>query len=126
MKRLFYLYLLALPFLFTGCDKEEDELGGLAGTTWENVKMNGSTVYETGRWVFKNATEFVYFFKDTKSDYSLAGTYIYTEPNIALTAKNIIGKDYITYYGTITGNKLNVTYEGEDGEEATIIVYTRK
>ncbi len=111
MKKFFLLYLLALPFLFIGCDDDEETPDSLTGTTWtysgSEIEDGNKITYTLGI-TFKNATTCEYFIQvPGEEDYSYEQEYTYTKPNV-----RIVDEEGEVITGTVNGNKMTLTYEG--------------
>jgi len=55
MKKFFLLLILALPFVFTSCDKDDDIENTLNGTVWESYEKDE----------YHETTYILYFYEDT-------------------------------------------------------------
>jgi hypothetical protein len=108
MKKLFYLViaaLLATSFTFTSCDKDDDILDSLEGTTWGFSQDGGSISLS-----FETAT--LYTLSISGSDIeniSGIGSYSYSKPNLTLYLG--IGDSAEKLHGTVNGNTLTLIIE---------------
>jgi hypothetical protein len=116
MKKLFYLAvaaLLAMNVTFTSCSKDDDDPttpDSLSGTVWGlSAGSNSVTISFTSGMMYELSIS-----GPDLDDFSGVGLYSYSKPDLILYD----GDDQI--HGTVNGNKLTLSVEGEE------IILTKK
>ena len=104
MKKLFAIMVaLATIVAFASCTKNDDNKNSIVGTSW-SASVEGITA--TVEFNTKTDCKLIESYKG-ESD-SRNGTYVYNAPNISIS----VPSEEINLFGTIDGNKLNLTDDG--------------
>ena len=113
MKKLFAIMVaLATIVAFASCNKNDDNKDSLVGTSWSANVGNGVT--GTIEFTTETACKMTESYQDQSM--SINGTYVYNAPNVSLS----FPQESVTVSGTINGNKMTLTGDGET------IVFTKK
>ncbi len=105
MKKLFAIMVaLAAIVAFASCNKNDDNKNSIVGTGWSATQEGNTATIEFTSGTTCKLTEYY----EGKSDFR-NGTYVYNAPNISIS----IPSEALNFFGTIDGNKMNLTEEGE-------------
>ena len=103
---------LATIVAFASCNKNDDNKNSIVGTSWSAIVDGGVT--GTIEFTTETACKMTESYQDESR--SINGTYVYNAPNVSLS----FPQEDLTISGTINGNKMTLTANGET------IVFTKK
>jgi|GEM_PF-5310508 len=127
MKKFLLLGVLSIMIGLTGCDKDNDDLTSLVGTSWKatfSFEEGGTTYYQITTIEFTSETSLTYSYSQGETEEELADpevevitnswTYLYTPPVFQMTLNSNEDNEVASFSGTVSGNKITLKFDNLD------------